>query len=336
MRQGNIELLRIISIILIVVLHADLFSLSAPDYNRLMISPLVSISQLAVESIAICLVNIFIFISGWFGVRPTIKSFSNLCFQILYFTIGIYFTTILLGVNTINLSGILSIVFLTNNGWFIRSYILLLILAPIINLYITNTNRLHFKWLLIFFFLFQTIYGWLFDVAKFFDNGYSTISFVGIYLLARYMKIFNPKVSNFNRYYDLLIFIFLSVTLTILTIYPAYLSNSYRIMQLFAYNNPIVILMSLFLFLFFTKLKFYNQFIIKLASSSFAIYLLHCNPNIMNEYFVRPIKYFYQNFDGVESLGFITLIVIIYIVAALILDIPRKYIWNKYLLPKFK
>ena len=47
-------------------------------------------------------------------------------------------------------------------------------------------------------------------------------------------------------------------------------------------------------------------------------------------------KYFYQNFDGVESLGFITLIVIIYIVAALILDIPRKYIWNKYLLPKIK
>lgn len=69
MRQGNIELLRIISIILIVILHADLFSLSAPDYYRLMISPFVSISQLAVESIAICSVNIFIFISGWFGVR---------------------------------------------------------------------------------------------------------------------------------------------------------------------------------------------------------------------------------------------------------------------------
>lgn len=336
MRQGNIELLRIISIILIVILHADLFSLSAPDYNRLMTSPFVSISQLAVESIAICSVNIFIFISGWFGVQPTIKSFSNLCFQILYFTIGIYFTTILLGVNTINLSGILSIVFLTNNGWFIRSYILLLILAPIINSYITNTNRLHFKWLLIFFFSFQTIYGWLFDVAKFFDNGYSTISFIGIYLLARYIKLYQPNFSKFKGYYDLTIFILLSVLLTILTIYPVYLSNGYRIWQLFAYNNPIVILMSVFLFLFFTKLKFNNQFVIKLASSSFAIYLLHCNPNIMNEYFVRPIKYFYKNFDGVESLGYISLIVIIYIVAALILDIPRKYIWNKYLLPKFK
>ena len=128
----------------------------------------------------------------------------------------------------------------------------------------------------------------------------------------------------------------MSVVLTILTIYPAYLSNSYRVMQLFAYNNPIVILMAIFLFLYFTKLEFNNQFIVKLASSSFAIYLLHCNPNIMNEYFVKPIKYFYSNYDGIESLGGISIVVIIYIIVALILDIPRKIIWNRLILPQFK
>ena len=336
MRQANIELLRLVSIILIVILHADIFSLSVPDYDRLMTSPFVSISQLAVESIAICSVNVFIFISGWFGIRPTAKSFTNLCFQILYFTIGIYLATILLGVNTINLSGLLSIVFLTKNGWFIRSYVLLLILAPILNSYIATANRSQFKLTLILFFVFQSIYGWLFDVAAFFDNGYSTISFIGIYLLARYIKIYQPRFSTFKRNYDLIIFIFSAVVLTLLTIYPAYLCNSHRIWQLFAYNNPIVILMSIFLFLYFSKLKFNNQFVVKLASSSFAIYLLHCNPNIMNEYFVKPINYFYSNFDGIESLGYISMVVITYIISALILDIPRKFIWNKHILSRFK
>ena len=105
MRQANIELLRLISIILIVVLHADIFSLSAPDNNRLMMAPFVSISQLAIESFAICSVNVFIFISGWFGTKPTAKSFCNLCFQILYFTIGIYLFTTTSGLTTFNTGG---------------------------------------------------------------------------------------------------------------------------------------------------------------------------------------------------------------------------------------
>ncbi len=336
MRQANIELLRLISIILIVILHADFYSLGAPDYDVLTQNSLAAISQIAIEAFAICSVNVFVFISGWFGIRPSKKSFCNLIFQMLYFTVGIYLFTTITGLTTFNIGGVKTVVFLTNNGWFIRSYILLMIVSPILNKYIDTAEKKEFKRIIIFFFVFQSIYGWLFGVAAFFDNGYSTMSFIGIYLLARYIKIYQPRFSSLKRYYDLIIFLFSSVVLTIIAIYPAYLSNSYRVMQLFAYNNPIVIIMSVFLFLYFNKLKYNNKFIVKLASSSFAIYLLHCNPNIMTEYFVKPIKYFYSNFNGVESFGLITAIVITYIITALILDVPRKFIWNKYILPHFK
>ncbi len=56
----------------------------------------------------------------------------------------------------------------------------------------------------------------------------------------------------------------------------------------------------------------------------------------MNNYFVAPIKQIYDTYFGFECLSYIALIVIIYVIGAVILDIPRKYIWNKYLLPRFK
>lgn len=335
MRQANIELLRLISIILIVILHADFFSLGAPDFARLTQNSFVSISQIAIEALAICSVNVFVLISGWFGIKPSKKSLCNLCFQILYFTIGIFLFTNIAGLTTFNIGGVLSIFFLTNNGWFIRSYILLMILAPILNKYIDSAQQSEFKCIIIFFFVFQTIYGWLFGVAKFFDYGYSTISFIGIYLLARYIKIYTPRFSAYNKLYDFSIFLFLTILLMIITIITIYINKS-RIDQLYAYNNPVVLVMSIYLFLFFTKLKINSSIIISLASSSFAIYLLHCNPNIMDSYFVAPIKHFYQNYSGVESLLYITSIVLIYIIGAIVIDIPRKYIWNKYLLPKLK
>ena len=336
MRQANFELLRLIAIILIVVLHADFFALDAPDNHRLLSSPIISVSQLLIESIAICSVNVFILISGWFGLRPKVKSISNLCFQILYFTIGIYIVTLLLGVRTIDFEGLKSIIFLSNNGWFIRSYILLLILAPILNKYIEYAEKKHIEIILVTFILFQTIYGWLFDVAKFFCNGYSTTSFIWLYLFARYLRLHAPNFSRLKLKCDAIIFILSIITLTLLAIIPAYADNTYRMSQLYAYNNPIIIIMSTYLFLYFSKINFNSKIIINIASSSFAIYLLHCNPNIMNNYFVAPIKQIYDTYFGFECLSYIALIVTIYVIGAIILDIPRKYIWNKYLLPRFK
>lgn len=336
MRQSNIELLRLISIILIVVVHADFFSLSAPNYELLISSPVATITQLSIESIAICAVNVFIFISGWFGIRPKIKSMCNLGFQILYFTIGIYITCLIMGVSSLNFGGLLEIFYFSSPGWFIRAYICLLIIAPILNLYVENANQKQFKIILVSFFLFQTLYGWLFDVAEFFKLGYSTISFVGIYLLARYIKIYAPKLSKFKAKTDITIFFTLVVILTALAFIPTYLSNSSRMWQVYAYNNPIVITMALYLFLFFSKLNINNNTINWFAASSFAIYLLHANPNLTTKYFIAPIKHIFITYNGIECFLLIGGIVLTYIIGGIILDIPRKVIWNKYIAPRFK
>ena len=330
MRDSNIELLRIIATILIIVVHAGFFALSAPTANDLSNSFNTSLIRITIESIAICAVNVFVFISGWYGIKPKLKSIANLSFQILYFTFGIYVFCLIFGYAELKFGGILSIFCLTQNGWFIRAYIGLLILVPILNLYIDNAPQKQFKFLLITFFIFQTIYGWWFGVAAFFVNGYSTLSFVGIYMLARYLNIYH-KYNTIQ--YNTIQYIACVLTLTIIVALLIHYGQNSYITILYAYNNPIIILMAISLFMIFKYFKINSPIVNNIAQSSFAIYLLHTNQNIMQKFFVAPLQNIFTQHDGFACFIYISLIIICFIISALILDIPRRLIWIKFIVP---
>jgi surface polysaccharide O-acyltransferase-like enzyme len=84
-RESNFELLRIISMFLVLVVHADYFSLGAPSLQDCVSNPVQSIFRIGVESISIICVNVFVLISGWFGIRFKWKSICNFLFQVFFF-----------------------------------------------------------------------------------------------------------------------------------------------------------------------------------------------------------------------------------------------------------
>lgn len=55
------------------------------------------------------------------------------------------------------------------------------------------------------------------------------------------------------------------------------------------YSNAIVIISALLLLLYFIQLRLNNGFVNWLGASSFAVYLLHCSPN-MYELYLNSIK----------------------------------------------
>ena len=97
---------------------------------------------------------------------------------------------LIFGLTSLSAKGIAGCLVLLKWNWFIKAYMGLYILSPILNAFVNNTEKKTFKNVLISFFVFQTIYSWISDGAVFFENGYSTISFIGLYLLARYTKIY--------------------------------------------------------------------------------------------------------------------------------------------------
>lgn len=217
-RQSNLELLRIIAMLLVMVVHANFFSLGSPSTDELQAFPQTSITRIFIQSISICCVNIFVLISGYFGIRPKFISLVSFLYQILFFFVLIYAMCIAMGYSSFNLQGLLQCVCLTSSNWFIKAYLLLFILAPVLNAFVDMRNQQLHRNILIGFYLMQTIYGCLF-AADFFNNGYSTLSFIGLYLLARYIRLYTPKFAQLNRQYDALIYLFCAIAITGISIF---------------------------------------------------------------------------------------------------------------------
>lgn len=98
--------------------------------------------------------------------------------------------------------------------------------------------------------------------------------------------------------------------------------------DVFSYCNPLVILASLSLITFFSTLNFQSRFINIIASSSFAVFLLHTNINLCRPYFVPYIKSIYESYNGINCLVAILVFLIVVFVFAFLLDQVRIFIWK--------
>lgn len=220
-RQSNIELLRMVAMFLVLLVHADFFSLGSPTISDIQTDTIDSFFQILFESISIVCVNVFVLISGWFGIKPSYKGILNFLFQCIFFLTGLYIITNIIGVNTISLKGLAGCVFATKLNWFIKAYLLLYIISPVLNHFVNNTSQKEFKYILVGFFLFTCTYGWI-GAADFMMQGYSTISFIGLYLLARYIRMYSPEWSKLQIKYDIAIYLSTIIIVSALTFTPPY------------------------------------------------------------------------------------------------------------------
>lgn len=203
------------------------------------------------------------------------------------------------------------------------AYIGLYLLAPVLNAFVEKATEKELRWVLICFYIFQTLYGWIFGgTTNFFLNGYSTMSFIGLYLLARYVRLYPNKLTQMSRWADLAVFFSLVIFQTMLFRLP---------LHLFSYINPIVIIEALYLLLFFSKIHFQNRTINIWGGSSFAAYLLHNNPNLCKQYYVPSIQRIYGLYDGLLCIIAIFIFLLIVFATAVFIDQWRIFCWNKFM-----
>jgi peptidoglycan/LPS O-acetylase OafA/YrhL len=103
---------------------------------------------------------------------------------------------------------------------------------------------------------------------------------------------------------------------------------------IFDYSNPIVVIQSVGLLMYFVNVKAGNsKFINWIAQSSFAVYLVHCNCNILDSVFKPLVMQIYHEYHGIQVILNIMLILIMIFIISVILDQPRKLLW-KYITQK--
>ena len=238
-RNSNIELLRIIIMFLILVLHANFKAFDVPNDCSV-----ISLGRSFLESICIVSVNIFVIITGYFGTSFKIKKIGALVFQCFFavvpISIAIYFTHIYGYESTKEL--ILSFNFL--GYWFILAYVALLSLTPFLEDSIKSfTSEELLKSIVIAY----IIIGLLCVIPQFdkfgVDGGYSAIWFIILYLIGGYIR----KTSINLSIKKLVAILFLALSIeSLLLLKFGFVGGTY--------NNPLILVSSICVFLLFLKL----------------------------------------------------------------------------------
>lgn len=196
-RQSNFELLRIVAMFMVLGLHANYIAFGNPTHESFSASPLTTIPRIILEAMCICAVNVFVMISGWFGIRATLKGFCNFLFQVVYFYALTFVIMWALGIIPFSPTALLKILLLRQSGWFISSYAIMYVLSPALNTFLDKTDKKTISLVLLSFFALEFYWGFV-DGRPDFNKGYSAMSFCGLYLLAGYIKHYGSALYKWG------------------------------------------------------------------------------------------------------------------------------------------
>lgn len=330
-RDSNFELLRIIAMLLVMITHATFLALGVPTYEDSINIPYSSFGIFLSQSFSTACVNIFVLLSGWFGIKVNLKRFSEFIFQVFFFTSIIFIGLYIYSSNLITNTDALLTFFMFHNSdyWFVKAYIGLYLFSPILNTFAERASQKQLGYFLISFFIFQTIYGWLsIDGVQWIGGGYSAVSFFFLYLAAKYTRQYLlPGINKISQ--KLYITIYISIVLFIAIL--AFIVTRLGIPiagRLFTYTNPLVLLESLLLIIIFSRISIKSKIINWVGISCFSVYLLHANELLLRPYYGKIIN----NFSVTESIECFlistTLFILGIFLISILLDKVRIAVWN--------
>ena len=272
-RNSNIELLRIVCMLMVVVLH---FNNNGANTGIVNMPELLTVRLtwgFLVESFCIVAVNCFVLISGYFAIK--LKWRSMLKFYLQCFFIGLFSYLAYVGICggfSWQVLAELLLAFTHNGWWFVVSYVGLMLLSPLLNKAVDGMTCKQLLHSVLLFSMVILYLGWYQKVEPT-NSGCSLISFVWIYLIGRYIG--KHMTLDYIRSYR---WIWLGgYLLSCLSLFGLIMFRYHFSIEMhypLDYNNPLVVIAAIMLLLFFLSWSFQSKAINWMASSVFAAYLL--------------------------------------------------------------
>lgn len=322
-RNSNIELLRVISMLMVVALHylnqgGILENAVYGDVNY-------AVSWL-VEAASYASVNIYVLISGWMlsqSKEPVrIGKVVRLILEVVFYSVGIYLVFCVAGVTRFNIKTLIfGYLFPLIHGqyWFATVYVVLYLLSPFLNKMLSALTKAEQRNLLV-------ITGCVFAVlpSLFFfsgnsvgiNDGYSLIWFIFLYFLADYLRRYPLQISGKK----LLLAYLLSVLATFgLKLFQQMILGK-ELWDWYSYTSVTVLVGSVALFLFFMQIPpKQNRFWNALGKTTFGVFLIHTQ-YIMREVvlwkqWIKPLDHYQEN-PGIYLMHFVLSVLLIFTVCS--------------------
>lgn len=327
-RQSNIELLRILSIFLITMHHLVVHGADACGYlSTYMFDQ--GKWGIIINSFCIVGVNVFILISGWFGIKSPIKASVHLIFTFIVLStlmnVGLY----LCQGGFENLNIITTYKF--TRYWFLYDYILLALISPYVERSIKYLSYRVYTILIIMATLMNVIVCYWFE--KFNSDGYGLLNFIYLYYLARYIRRMCEEgiLTKIRSGYFALSYFVISIILAAAYFLLIYIGYGEIIggVRYFSYNNPLVLLSSCSLFAAFATSKpFYSNWVNTLAKGVFSVYIVQTSLQLCG-FRVLLSKAIYADYSYIGLFVFGLAILIGCSVVGVLVEKMWKYIESK-------
>lgn len=329
-RDSNIELLRILAMIMIVAhhfsVHGNFQSDSVSFVNNIWLKILFSGGKIGVD--------IFILISGYYLINSKeikIKKVLMLLLQMLFYSILIFSLFVGFGLESFSVR-LLFLNFLSYPiWWFAKCYLALYLIHPYINIVLNSLDKKNYQKLIIISTIIWCIIPTLTNESL--DNG-ALIWFIYVYSLGGYLSKYPLK-----NYWTVKKCFTISIILYLITFSLSFgldfISSKFDFFTRYAetffeMDKLLILLITLFLFISFTKIEIkYNKFINLISSTTFGIYLIHDG-----EYAIRPFLWqtLFKNANYSDRLLLIPysiIVIIIVFVTCSIIELLRIYLLEK-------
>lgn len=325
-RDSKFELLRIISMVLIIFYHITYHSITVKPviHTNFLYSLLYSGGKYGVV--------LFMMITGYFLINKTTTNYKRLIkleFQVLFYSILTYFGITLIAGYPFNKNEMMNI-FLPNimkTYWFYSGYFLVILLSPYITKTIKNLEKKEYLKLLIILFIFLIVL----PSIKF-EYMNEVVMLLFYFLVGGFIKKYGSDYQTFSKLFLVIAiscYVLIGVSIMMLSISSL---NNYNVpIDYLFYSNlssPLVFfsVSSFFLWFSYQKIK-YSKIINKLGSISFAVYLIH-------DHFIAR-RYLWNDLLEVDNPNNILKTIIIFIISiifvylvAYILESIRNYLFN--------
>ena len=288
-RNSNLELFRIITMLLIVahhyVVNSGLLAQDGPVWANPLSSD--SLFLLIVGAWGKIGINCFVLITGYFMCKSdiTARKFMKLFCEIMFYRIIIGVTFIVTGYQPFEWGAFfkLFVPVLAVKQNFSGCFILFFLFIPFLNILIRNLDERRHIYLLVLCAVTYVLFGTIHLV----DMNYVSW-FMVLYLVASYIRLFPKKWMDSLRFSGALFL--LSVLAAILSVcFGAWLSAKTGMNLAFYFvsdsNTFLALMTGVSSFLFFKNLKMnYSAFINAVASTTFGVLLIHANCATMRQW----------------------------------------------------
>jgi len=335
-RNSNLELFRIITMLLIVAHHYVVNS------GLLDVGGVVLSNYLSFKSVIMLLlgawgktgINCFVMITGYFMCKSqvSIKKYFRLLFEVYFYSIVIGSIFLITRYETFSVSRLFEMLWpfsdLSKNftSCFLVFYLILPFLKELVS-HLNEKNHLRLTILLLFFFS-------VLSLIPLYELQFNYVTwFVIIFFVASYIRLYDKAVFHNNKLWTTLMVVSILLS-SISVIFSAWVGTKIGAYPHYFFvidsNKPLPLLVSLSSFMFFNNLDIKQSKVINsISASTFGVLLIHANCDSMRKWLWKDVldNIGYFNTDYFLAHAVVSVIAVFFI--CVLIDKMRIVIFEK-------